>query len=73
MPRKRHSPEQILAKLREVEVALAKGQTIALAVKQIGVSEQTHSTSLRCRLGNQVFCGAVLSVRSNGFRDLITP
>ena len=47
MPRKRHSPEQILGKLREVEVALAKGQTVARAVKQIGVTEQTHSTSLR--------------------------
>ncbi len=33
MPRKRHSPERILGKLREVEVALAKGQTVAGAVK----------------------------------------
>ena len=28
MPGKRHSPEQILRKLREVEVALAKGETV---------------------------------------------
>ncbi len=43
MPRKRHSPEQILSKLREVEVALAKGQTVAGAVRQISVTEQTYT------------------------------
>jgi putative transposase len=42
MPRKRHSPEQILRKLREVEVALAKGETVARAVRQIEVTEQTY-------------------------------
>ncbi len=42
MAKRRHSPEQILGKLREVEVALAKGQTVANAVKQIGVTEQTY-------------------------------
>jgi|TARA_B100000315_G_C14485901_1_gene545191 transposase-like protein len=42
MPRKRHSPEQILGKLREVEIALAKGETVTRAVRQIGVSEQTY-------------------------------
>ena len=42
MPRKRHSPEQILRKLREVEVALAKGETVARAVKQIEVTEPTY-------------------------------
>ena len=48
--RKRHSPEQILGKLREVEVALAKGQTVAGAVRQIAVTEQTRSASLRADL-----------------------
>ena len=47
MATNRHSPEQILGKLREVEVTLAKGQTVAGAVRQIGVTEQTHSASLR--------------------------
>ena len=42
MPRKRHNPEQILGKLREVEVALAQGETVARAVRQIGVTEQTY-------------------------------
>ena len=42
MPRKKHSPEQILGKLREVEVALAQGETVARAVRQIVVTEQTY-------------------------------
>ena len=42
MPGKRHSPEQILRKLREIEVALARGETAARAVRQIGVTEQAY-------------------------------
>ena len=42
MPGKRHGPEQILRKLREVEVALARGETVARAVRQIAVTEQTY-------------------------------
>ena len=39
---KRHSPEQILRKLREVEVSLARGETVARAVRQVGVTEQAY-------------------------------
>jgi putative transposase len=42
MPGKRHGPEQILRKLREVEVALSQGETVARAVRQIAVTEQTY-------------------------------
>ena len=42
MGRKGHSPEQIVQKLREAEVALASGLTVAQAVRQIGISEQTY-------------------------------
>lgn len=42
MPRKRFTSEQIIGKLREAEVALAKGRTMPLACKQIGVTEQTY-------------------------------
>ena len=42
MPRKRHCPEQILRKLREIEAALAKGETVARAVRQIAVTEQAY-------------------------------
>ena len=41
MAQKRHTPEQIIRKLREVEVAQGKGKTTPQAVKQIGVTEQT--------------------------------
>jgi len=41
MPRKRHTPEQVIHKLREAEVALAQGSTVAETSRQIGVTEQT--------------------------------
>jgi putative transposase len=41
MPSKRHTPEQIISKLREAEVLIAQGATIPVAAKQIGVTEQT--------------------------------
>ena len=47
MARRKYTPEQIISKLREVEVALAQGTTVALAVRGIEVTEQTHSTPLR--------------------------
>jgi putative transposase len=42
MPRKRTTPEQIISKLREAEVLLSQGQTVAHASKQLGVTEQTY-------------------------------
>ena len=42
MAKKRHSVEQIISKLREAEVALAKGQTIAQVCKKIQITEQTY-------------------------------
>jgi len=41
MPRKKHTPEQVINKLRQVEMALAQGSTVAEASRQIGVTEQT--------------------------------
>ncbi len=41
MARKRHTPEQIIRKLREAEVELAKGQRTADAVRKLGITEQT--------------------------------
>ena len=40
MKRRRHTPEQIVRKLREVERLLGEGQTIAEAAKQVEISEQ---------------------------------
>ena len=42
MPVKRHTPEQIIAKLREAEVEISKGQPVPIAAKKIGVTEQTY-------------------------------
>ena len=42
MGRKRHTAEQIIAKLREAEVALAKGQPLALVVRKREIAEQTY-------------------------------
>ncbi len=40
MTRKRHTPEQVIVKLREAEVLIGQGKTTPHACKQIGVSEQ---------------------------------
>jgi transposase-like protein len=42
MGRKRHTPEQIIAKLREAEVELAKGQKTADVCRKLGVTEHTY-------------------------------
>ena len=42
MPKRKHSPEQIIAKLREAEVEISKGHSVPLAAKKIGVTEQTY-------------------------------
>ena len=42
MAGKREKPEDLVAKLRQVEVLQGQGMTIAEAVRQIGVTEQTY-------------------------------
>ena len=42
MPRKRHTPEQIIGKLREAEVGLASGQTVPEVCRTLGIAEQTY-------------------------------
>ena len=42
MPKKRHKPEEIVAKLRQVDVLASQGVPIADAIRQIGVSEVTY-------------------------------
>lgn len=42
MPRKKHTPEEIVAKLRQVDVLASQGVAIAEAVRQIGVTEVTY-------------------------------
>ncbi|WP_148564655.1 IS3 family transposase [Sphingobium baderi] len=42
MPAKKHKPEEIIGKLREVEIVLGQGGTTAEACRRIAVSEQTY-------------------------------
>ena len=42
MPKKRHKPEEIVAKLRQVDVLVSQGQNQADAVRSIGVTEVTY-------------------------------
>ena len=42
MPKKANTPEQIINKLREAEIMLSQGITIALICKKIGVTDQTY-------------------------------
>jgi putative transposase len=42
MGRKRHKPEEIVAKLRQVDVLTTQGQSVAEAVRSVGVTEVTY-------------------------------
>lgn len=42
MPRRHHKPEEIVAKLRQVDVLVSQGQAVADAVRSIGVTEVTY-------------------------------
>ena len=39
---KKHTPEQIVSLLRQIEVAVANGKTTPLACREIGITEQTY-------------------------------
>ena len=42
MGQKRHTPEQIIRKLRQAEVELAKGQSAVEGARKLGITEQTY-------------------------------
>ncbi len=42
MAKKKHTPEQIIVKLRKIEVLCGQGKTIAEAVRQEEITEQTY-------------------------------
>ena len=42
MRKKRHKPEEIVAKLRQVDVLTSQGKPVADAVRAIGVTEVTY-------------------------------
>src|SRR5438132_11432613 len=53
MPRKSYKPEEIVAKLRRVDVLTSQGQSVAEAIRSIGVSEVTYYRR-RQEFGDQV-------------------
>ena len=56
MSRKRHRPEEIVATLRQVEVLTAQGQSVAEAIRSMGVTEVSSGTS--CLMGrSSTLCG----------------
>ena len=42
MPQKKHKPEEIVAKLRQVDVLVSQGQSVAEAVRSISVTQFSY-------------------------------
>jgi transposase-like protein len=40
--KKKHTAEQIMGKLREAELEVARGRTLAEVVRKLGITEQTY-------------------------------
>jgi len=54
MARKRHKPEEIVAKLRQGDVLTGQGTSVAEAIRAIGVTEVTYylyGRLSRCKAG----------------------
>jgi putative transposase len=47
MRKKRHTPEEIVSKLRQVDVLVAQGTPVADAIRAIGVTEVTYIAGAR--------------------------
>src|SRR5215208_7048703 len=54
MRRKRHTPEEIVSKLRQVDVLVAQGTPVAEAIRAIGVTEVGCDRKLATPLQHQV-------------------
>ena len=42
MPRKKYRPEEIITKLREADILISQGQSVASVIKPLGVSDVTY-------------------------------
>ena len=63
MAKKRHSPEQIVTKLRQIDVLMAQGRTAAQACKEAEISEQSY-----CRRRNEY--GGLEIEQAKRFKEL---
>lgn len=43
MSKKHFSTEQVIMKLREIEVMTSQGETVTMACRQAGITEQTYN------------------------------
>jgi putative transposase len=57
MKRRRHTPEQIIRKLREAERLLGEGKTISEAAKELRARD-ARPGGVRCRVGGREPAGA---------------
>ncbi len=60
MSRKRHKPEEIVSKLRQVDVLVSQGQSVADAIRSIGVTEVVSGTSCSME-SSSTACGRLRS------------
>ena len=67
MPRKKHQPEEIVAKLRQVDVLLSQGRSVSEAVRTISVTPFTYSR-WRKESGGLTFVGL-----DTGMNHLLRP
>ena len=65
MPKKTFTPEQIVGKLRQIEVAVSQGKTVPLACKEAGIVEQTF---YRCAFPKCIAPAARKNSSGGGFR-----
>ena len=54
MGRKRHTPEQIITALREAEVGLARGKSVKLISRELGITASVFLTPFATRLTRAV-------------------
>jgi hypothetical protein len=66
MPRKSFTPEQVIAKLRHIEVALANGKTLPLDTDQYNYASPVLPTALPQHISAQHDREACSDGRSNG-------
>jgi putative transposase len=55
MSRKCYTPEQIIGKVREAEVALSRGQTVGRVCRTWGIAEQTFYCWRRAKIQTKLF------------------
>ena len=66
MARKRLAAEQIVTKLRQIEVLQAQGKTIAVACKESGTTEQSSGTNASMAKSSTVSRKPKWSLRNGG-------